>query len=535
MKLKNFFSIAVICVTATTSFAQNKSYSDLYKKAKTFESQKQYVYALANYWDAIVADPSENCKEAVDAFNKLAYVIKNGNPGYGTFDEFSIYDEWVLLCKNFEKYWTENLPFSVEFGPITKDELNRENKTASYRADIYFNSESNKYQAILSILKEGLKKSRRNDWTDIHEYWPQKSVYANQAKKTQKYLIDGVPLFVDDEDHFELDFFAIPASLGFSWHAYSLTGFFSIELSLVDNNGNVISKSRSYKPNGEQRGHHFTFTNIDRTSMQIIDSGNAHAVITDVTVYYGNPETTYWDRTPFNEQPKLKTLKLNQTTIIDATADIDAINENAYSKRISEEKLRKEKEEQLSLEQKKKHEEFDNIYSQIAPTANTSNKIKNISLFAVTQKQFSDVMGYNPSNTKEDLYPVTNVSYYEILVFCNKLSIQRGLKPVYSINNSTDPDKWGKIPEQKDKNWEKCKKDSKANGYFVCLYPRPQNLTSFKPDGRNTELFTNVIRQHTNTRDMFSERTREKVLKAAWVKGPEYTFRITTYENLLSY
>lgn len=48
--------------------------------------------------------------EDTDAYNSfwtLAEQIKNGNPGLEEFDKFSLYDGWMLLCKNSEKYWTE--------------------------------------------------------------------------------------------------------------------------------------------------------------------------------------------------------------------------------------------------------------------------------------------------------------------------------------------------------------------------------------------------------------------------------------------
>lgn len=61
--------------------------------------------------------------------------------------------------------------------------------------------------------------------------------------------------------------------------------------------------------------------------------------------------------------------------------------------------------------------------------------------YEVTQREFLQVMGYNPSNDKSnDLYPVSKVTLYEAMNYCNKLSEQKGYTPVYTFSNT----KWDK-------------------------------------------------------------------------------------------
>lgn len=88
-----------------------------------------------------------------------------------------------------------------------------------------------------------------------------------------------------------------------------------------------------------------------------------------------------------------------------------------------------------------------------------------ISTTEVTQKSYKDVMGSNPSKITGNSRPVENVSLYEALVYCNKLSMLDGLTPCYSMKNETDPEKWGAIPTKSDSNWNKIKCDTKADGY----------------------------------------------------------------------
>jgi len=57
----------------------------------------------------------------------------------------------------------------------------------------------------------------------------------------------------------------------------------------------------------------------------------------------------------------------------------------------------------------------------------------------IGQKLWTEIMGYNPSENKGDNLPVTNVSFYEAVQFCNNLSTRSGLTPCYKIDK-THPD-----------------------------------------------------------------------------------------------
>jgi formylglycine-generating enzyme required for sulfatase activity len=54
-----------------------------------------------------------------------------------------------------------------------------------------------------------------------------------------------------------------------------------------------------------------------------------------------------------------------------------------------------------------------------------------IGKYEVTRKEWVEVMGNNPSNWKGDNLPVEQVSWYEAVEFCNKLSVKEGLAPAY--------------------------------------------------------------------------------------------------------
>ena len=101
------------------------------------------------------------------------------------------------------------------------------------------------------------------------------------------------------------------------------------------------------------------------------------------------------------------------------------------------------------------------------PVSNVTLSSFYIGKYEVTQLQWQAVMGSNPSSGfgVGDNYPVYRVSWYDALVFCNKLSIAEGLTPAYRINDSTNPDDWGTVPTNTiDTTWNAAI-DSGSTGY----------------------------------------------------------------------
>lgn len=64
-----------------------------------------------------------------------------------------------------------------------------------------------------------------------------------------------------------------------------------------------------------------------------------------------------------------------------------------------------------------------------------------ISKYEVTQKEWIEIMGSNPSQFKGDNLPVEMVSWYDCVEYCNKRSKKEGLRPYYNIDKlKTDSD-----------------------------------------------------------------------------------------------
>jgi formylglycine-generating enzyme len=57
-----------------------------------------------------------------------------------------------------------------------------------------------------------------------------------------------------------------------------------------------------------------------------------------------------------------------------------------------------------------------------------------IGKYEITQKEWTAIMGNNPSKIKGDNLPVESVNWYDCVEYCNKRSVKEGLKPYYIIN-----------------------------------------------------------------------------------------------------
>lgn len=62
----------------------------------------------------------------------------------------------------------------------------------------------------------------------------------------------------------------------------------------------------------------------------------------------------------------------------------------------------------------------------------------NVCRYLTTQDSYEKIMGKNPSNFKNTKNPVENVSWWDALEYCNRLSEKEYLEPVYNIDENGD-------------------------------------------------------------------------------------------------
>ena len=488
MKLKKMIVASVAFATTMGLFAQSEDYKALLAKAKEYEGNKQFVYALGTYYDAVAAEPSEASKEAQDAFNTLSDSIKDGKPGIGEFDEFEIYDNWLAFCKEYEKYWTEYSPRAI-FYKLERDSIDRATKTGNYKVSLKVEW-SAKYKRISEAVLAGLEKSWKEDWTGIPKTWPNASVYMAELKGvrpknftsgatygryfasvTDTYLKNGAALFQEyvgdyyDEKAFRpYPYYSIvPAA--FVESAYSIDNYgnlktkygclIDLKVKIVDENGKTLYTSNRISMMGGGNsiyGREYIFKNIDQTSMKLIDSGKAKLELDSAFLEYGNPPKSLVsfeapeDRTWVKPLPEVKIDNAKFVWGKDKDA-FDAVADSALG-----EMLKKTMAELMIDVEGGTFQMGDNEDEDASPVHSVTVSSFKMMKCEVTQSLWKQVTGEKEGRGtyKDDTMPIVRVNLKQVIEFCNRLSELNGLTPCYS---------------ELDGNMKDVKCNFKANGY----------------------------------------------------------------------
>ena len=526
---KTMLAVALMIATGLGLFAQSAEYAALLKKGKDYEAKKQYASALGTYWDAVAAEPTEKGKDAYDAFLKLEAVIKDGKPGYGDFDEFSIYDNWVLLLKDCERYFTENPAHAFYLSAPQKGDIDRTTRTATYKVTVT-SGFSEKAVRIVNSLADGLKKSRKNDWTDISEEWPFVSVLATSFKEGS-YLKDGIAIFYQNGDEIKISGtknvmggkqIVAAAFANSAWvlsdsdvdvakatkkltdtdrymskgdrmsyeiqqnflgafaavAAQTMNNFslYDITLAIVDENGKELIKgSRLLLDNNQKE---YTFSGVSQDIMKLIDSGKAKVVPTGLFLEYGKPAKSgiTKDRTWIKPLPEIKydvkQAAWSQENNIDVITKFEKDSQQAAENAKLALALNEFTNNFVKIE-KNTFTDTNRIYDSHARENRDFKRDVILSSFFISKNPISKEVYESITRIKREhknywgnRIETACMSWYEAVQLCNKLSVMNGLTPCYAIGGNTDVDTWEKKPKENDVTfWNSITCDFFANGY----------------------------------------------------------------------
>ena len=215
-----------------TEIESQEGYKNLVDKAKSYETKKEFAYALYcykqvdnelfvktekllseyktkrddiitaanisnlyrdNQYKKIELENEKKAGQAAGKYDELKSLIEAGHPGKGEFNEFALYDEWKNLLMNAEKFGTEYGRYTFTISKLTKKSVDMKTRTATYTASIKTKT-SELYKQVIDIIRNGYEKARTEDWKDLPaaDYWPMISVSGLSSKSN---LVNGVAVY----------------------------------------------------------------------------------------------------------------------------------------------------------------------------------------------------------------------------------------------------------------------------------------------------------------------------------------------------
>ncbi|MCL2127598.1 MAG: formylglycine-generating enzyme family protein [Treponema sp.] len=352
------------------------------------QAKSDFVDAVFSYAETLIYDSSR--EEAMSRLNALSSIISGGNIGPSLGSEQEIRNKWISVFTKTTEFFDKHPPFEIAFDPylVTEKAVDPVNNVTDLGMRVILAPSVIGFN-VLNTLLEGLEKSgNRKNWG--FSGWP---IHNLDQKKSKTVVFGGKSAFS-----------------------------YKIDASLVNENSKTISKS-----------------NITLNT-QNLDFANGDL---SVKIPGGDMEVLLFANVKADDLTPALTITINS---INGVA-VKNLNARGYNMRIYPDNL----EERFPINPASAIP--DNLalirggfFTMGSPEnepersgiEDPQHRVTLRSFYMgkhpVTQKEYQEVMGENPSANAGSNYPVDTVSWYDAVEFCNRLSQKEGLKPVYTIN-----------------------------------------------------------------------------------------------------
>ncbi len=429
-------------------------------QGQSFEAQGLWVHALGTYYDLMDNNPTIESVETYNSFQKLADAIKSGKPGYGNYSGTELKNAWKKFQLEYEQYWLEESCVQIaKHTKIAKD--NDHSYSLLFSVEI-----AEKYKTLNESVRNGFQTPWKESGSDINSKWLQYEYddYVCQYQDFEKIILP-------ENYKFEFILADEKGKNIFGTRKFSAKGNEIFKINGIEKkNVSAVEKASVQVTKWGYEGRYVDFISIDLKKIKNAKDNPVPKVGAEIEKYR-NAASGYGkilDCEVLSQRENNKSIGLGEIT--DAEVKKQKIKNSSQGFgsvtdfQLAEEKNRNKKSgygelSNFQAETQRKVNKRAGFGEITDKQLDIQNKIfdylvmKNIPdrnyqmlCTEVTQRIYEAVMEENPSEYVNEDFPVENVSWYDIIYFCNRLSEIYALTPVYSVNGSTATVDWNYVP-----------------------------------------------------------------------------------------